>query len=134
LVPEFSWIFSDYDVGDSQHAYQLLVASSSEHLSKDWGGMWNSGQVFSTTYSSIPYGGLKSLEPGTTYYWKVKTWDDDTDAEGIFCPEQTFTTAAEEARVHTIHSGFIVFMVAETIAILGFLIWTIRNNKRRVDG
>ncbi len=88
-TPEFGWTFSDPDGGDSQGAYQVLVASSSGNLAADTGDLWDSGEV-SGSDSEVSYAGL-ALNWYQTYYWKVKTWDDH-DAEGPYCSEQQFTT------------------------------------------
>jgi len=90
--PEFGWTFSDPDDPDSQSAYEILVASTSENLTADTGDLWDSGKVASTSSTSIEYA-LTNLGTswGTTYYWKVKAWD-SSDAAGDYCAEQTFTT------------------------------------------
>jgi hypothetical protein len=87
-TPEFSWTFSDPDGGDTQGAYQILVASTSENLTADNGDMWDSGKVSSST-SEVSYAGT-DLADSQTYYWKVKTWD-SSDAEGAYCGQQQFT-------------------------------------------
>lgn len=51
--------------------------------------MWDSGKISDSSSSDISYNGA-TLAEGTTYYWKVKTWDNH-DAEGPYCSEQTFT-------------------------------------------
>lgn len=88
-TPEFGWTFSDPDGGDSQGAYQILVASSSANLTADNGDMWDSGKV-SSSDGEVSYAGL-ALSESQTYYWKVKTWDNH-DVEGDYCGEQQFTT------------------------------------------
>lgn len=74
LVPEFSWAFSDPVPGESQGAYRLLVATSSALLGTDYGNMWDTGKASTSASSGIVYGGL-TLNWSTTYYWKVRTWD-----------------------------------------------------------
>ncbi len=88
-TPEFGWTFSDPDGGDTQGAYQILVASSSANLTADNGDMWDSGKV-SGSDIEVSYDGL-ALDWYQTYYWKVKTWD-NYNAEGPYCSEQQFTT------------------------------------------
>ena len=87
-TPEFSWTFFDPDGGDTQGAYQILVASTSENLASDNGDMWDSGKV-SSSASEVSYAGT-ALVKNQTYYWKVKTWDNH-DAEGPYCSERQFT-------------------------------------------
>jgi len=84
-APEFSWTFSDPDAGDTQGAYQILVASVSEGAAD----MWDSGKVTGSD-STVSYAG-DALAPSQTCYWKVKTWD-NYDAEGAYSAEQQFTT------------------------------------------
>ena len=48
--PRFSWKFKDSTIrGQSQSAYQILVASSEELLKKDKGDLWDSGKVVSVS-------------------------------------------------------------------------------------
>jgi hypothetical protein len=89
-TPEFSWTFSDSDGGDTQGAYQILVASTPGNLASEIGDMWDSGKV-TGSISEVSYAGT-TLVQNQTYYWKVKTWDNN-DAAGPYCGEQQFTTA-----------------------------------------
>jgi PGF-CTERM protein len=91
FTPEFGWTFSDQNIGNTQSAYQILVATSSANLTSDNGDRWDSGKVTSSSPSNISYAG-SSLAPCTTHHWKVKTWDNH-DAEGSYSTAQTFTTA-----------------------------------------
>jgi hypothetical protein len=59
-----------------QTAYQILVASDPSHLDSNTGDMWDSGQVVSSEDTDILYAG-KALNSNTTYYWKVRTWEND---------------------------------------------------------
>jgi predicted outer membrane repeat protein len=90
--PEFSWTFSDPDGGDTQGAYQILVASTSGNLASDNGDIWDSGKVDSSV-SQVSYAGT-TLAANQTYYWKAKTWDNN-DAEGPYCSQQQFITLGE---------------------------------------
>ena len=85
--PEFSWTFSDPDVGDTQGAYRLLVSSIQTNLDSNTGDVWDSGKVLSADLTAVYDGG--SLRTYTTYYWKVCTWD-DSDEAGDYCAVQTF--------------------------------------------
>lgn len=71
--PEFGWKVPKAAV--YQLAYQVLVASSQENIDNNIGDMWNSGQVRSNNSTNVTYAG-KPLQPGTTYYWKVRVWDE----------------------------------------------------------
>jgi len=84
-TPEFSAIYNDQDSGDSAVYYQLQVSTSSS----DWTSpYWNSTKtsIATTTEGNrspdITYGG-STLASSTTYYWRIKFWDDD-DAEGAW--------------------------------------------------
>ncbi|MCP4540997.1 MAG: hypothetical protein GY832_28000 [Chloroflexi bacterium] len=71
-LPEFSWTFSDPDVGDTQGAYQIQVGTDA-----DWGNgaeMWDSSWVTGTA-SLAEYGAAELRLDGTTYYWRVRTQD-----------------------------------------------------------
>jgi len=87
LTPEFSWTFFDSDVNDTQSAYQIQVSTNE-------GGneMWDTGKVLSSSSTDISYAG-SDLEWDTTYYWRVKTWD-NSDGEGVYCDNQTFISSA----------------------------------------
>ena len=71
--PELSWLLTSTQRGERQTAYQILVASSPELLTKNRGDLWNSGKVPSAQTRGIPYAGaaLKSQE---RCWWKVKVW------------------------------------------------------------
>ncbi|MCK5088273.1 MAG: VCBS repeat-containing protein, partial [Melioribacteraceae bacterium] len=90
-TPEFSWIFSDSNIGDGdfQTAYQILVSSNLANINVDIGDVWDSGKVLSSQSNNISYNGV-SLLAQTTYWWKVRCWDQD-DSTGTYCSNQTFT-------------------------------------------
>ena len=85
FTPEFSWIFSDPDGGNTQSACQIIVGTT-----EGSSNMWNSSKVVNSSSGDVSYAG-SALAPGTTYHWKVKTWDNH-DAEGSYCADQTFIT------------------------------------------
>ncbi len=57
-----------------QSAYQILVASSLQHLAHDQGDLWDSGEVTSAESVHVQYGG-RALASGQDAYWKVRVWD-----------------------------------------------------------
>jgi Bacterial alpha-L-rhamnosidase 6 hairpin glycosidase domain/Alpha-L-rhamnosidase N-terminal domain/Bacterial alpha-L-rhamnosidase concanavalin-like domain/Bacterial alpha-L-rhamnosidase C-terminal domain/Domain of unknown function (DUF3395) len=59
--------------GDRQIAYQVLVASSQDLLSKDQGDLWDSGKVDSDESAHVVYQG-KTLVSEMSCYWKVRVW------------------------------------------------------------
>jgi alpha-L-rhamnosidase len=62
--------------GITQHAYQVLVASSPELLKADRGDLWDSGEVESEQSVQVEYAG-KPLGSGQGYWWKVRVWGQD---------------------------------------------------------
>ncbi len=69
--PEFSWIVPDD--AESQTAYQVLVSSSKEMLSKDIGDLWNGVRTISSKSVEVEYAG-GNLSENSTYFWKVRIW------------------------------------------------------------
>ncbi|MFA6394083.1 MAG: FG-GAP-like repeat-containing protein [Patescibacteria group bacterium] len=85
--PEFSAIYDDPDLGDYAAYYQIEISTSSV----DWSNpVWDSNKTaFATSTpegsrcNDISYGGTELDLNGTTYYWRIKFWDDE-DAEGLW--------------------------------------------------
>ena len=73
-LPEYSWVVPAEAV--FQKAYQVLVASQKELLGKNIGDVWDSKQVRSKQSINVGHGG-SPLQPNTTYFWKVRIWDQD---------------------------------------------------------
>jgi hypothetical protein len=73
--PRLSWVLPAGARGRAQSAYQILVASSAENLSKNAGDLWNSGKVGSSESTFVPYEG-QPLSSGMRCYWKVRAWDE----------------------------------------------------------
>lgn len=84
LHPIFSWTFSDSDPGDTQGSYQVQADNNSNFSSPEV----DSGKVSSASesyYSPTP------LSYNTTYYWRLKVWDNyDTESNWVSGP--SFTT------------------------------------------
>jgi hypothetical protein len=70
--PEFSWIVPDN--AGTQTAYQILVSSSTELLSRDIGDLWNGIRTISSKSVEVQYSG-GNLTDNSTYFWKVRIWD-----------------------------------------------------------
>lgn len=100
--PEYGWKVPEKAV--SQMAYQILVASSEENIDKNIGDVWNSGEVREATSSEIEHQG-NPLEWGTSYYWKVRIWDEDNRTLNYSEP-QKFTLASEEQGTLTTPNSF----------------------------
>lgn len=86
--PEFGYITSVAE----QSAVQILVASSLQLLDSNQGDSWDSGKQGTVASIEIEYAG-STLEPGKTYYWKVRNWD-AADAVSGWSEVQQFTMAA----------------------------------------
>jgi alpha-L-rhamnosidase len=72
--PVLRWLMNSDQRGDFQSAYQVLVASSPEKLSRDQGDLWDSGKVASSDSISVSYSGVP-LASRVRCYWKVRVWD-----------------------------------------------------------
>lgn len=86
-TPEFSAIGNDPDSGDTLTHYDIEVDDDSDFSSP----IWHPGKTDITDFtegnrsSDISYTGA-SLDQGTTYYWRIKFWDDSGD-EGTWSTE-----------------------------------------------
>ena len=74
LQPRFSWQIHSDIRNFVQTSFEILVADSSESLTRDEGNVWSSGKVNSSESILVPFAG-KKLKSGMTYYWKVRIWD-----------------------------------------------------------
>ena len=81
--PRLSWQLNSDQRNVQQTAYEIIVSSSKEKLSKNEADVWGSGRVNSSQSIHIRYTG-KQLQTGKEYFWKVKsitnkgetTWSD----------------------------------------------------------
>ena len=76
-IPRFSWKIESIERGFTQYAYRIIVSSSPDMLEKE--NLWDSGKVKSSQSILIPYNG-KKLMASTTYYWKVRSWNQSDEA------------------------------------------------------
>ena len=74
LQPRLSWTLASEQRGQSQTAFQVLVAASPEALPKDQGDLWDSGKVPSDQTMHIAYAG-QPLRARERVWWKVRGWD-----------------------------------------------------------
>jgi alpha-L-rhamnosidase len=74
--PEFGWIVQDGAV--IQKAYQIMVSTDNGKIRSNNGDIWNSGQVKSSKSVNISFGGGK-LKENTTYFWKIRIWDQNNN-------------------------------------------------------
>jgi alpha-L-rhamnosidase len=80
-TPRLSWQLQaakPAERGQSQTAFQILVATSSNSLSNDQGDLWDSGKIISDK-SAGSYGG-SPLVSEQQVFWKVRVWDSDGQA------------------------------------------------------
>ncbi len=95
-TPEFSAVYNDLDSGDIANKYRIQVDDDPAFGSP----LWDSGSSGTTMTnctegnrcSDISYGGNSTdLQFNTTYYWRIKFWDDD-GAEGDWSTESAYFT------------------------------------------
>jgi alpha-L-rhamnosidase len=84
--PRLSWHIESDVRGQSQAAYQILVASSVEQLEQNQGDLWDTGRVDSDETLHIEYEG-EPLESGQRCYWKVRSWPTTGESSGEFWSE-----------------------------------------------
>ncbi len=93
--PEFGWIVNDRSRGARQSACRVLVASKRELLKQDRGDMWDSGKLETDRSINVEYDG-KPLQPESSYWWKVRTWD-AAGRKSPYSRLQVFLTGSFEA-------------------------------------
>lgn len=72
--PRLNWELTSAVSGQTQTAYQILVASSANLLTSDKADLWNSAKVSGNATNQLEYAG-KPLPSRTVCYWKVRSWD-----------------------------------------------------------
>ena len=93
-TPEFSAIYNDADAGDIANKYQIQVDNNSDFSSP----FWDSGSAGTSMTdcsqgnrcNDISYAG-SSLSAGTTYYWRIRYWDDSDDVGAWSTGTNTFS-------------------------------------------
>jgi len=94
-TPEFSAVYNDADSGDIANKYRIQVDDDSGFGSTIWDS-GSSGTAMTNCSdegnrcSNISYGG-STLTRGTTYYWRIKFWDDG-GLEGAWSTETAYFT------------------------------------------
>ncbi|MBA2945975.1 alpha-L-rhamnosidase [Streptomyces himalayensis] len=83
--PRFGWRIRSAARGQSQGAYQILVASSPDKLTAARADVWNSGSVHSSDSVAVRYAG-KPLRASTRYHWTVTVWDAEGRTVGTASP------------------------------------------------
>jgi alpha-L-rhamnosidase len=107
LNPAFSWIVNDADSNETQTAYQVLVATSLANLNANTGDKWDSGKVISSESSYVVYNG-SALSNGSSYYWKVRTYDKDNNVSPYSSSQQFNILGAHFTQCATEGNSFIL--------------------------
>ena len=89
-LPRLSWKTMASGNNFRQTAYQLVVATSESKLNAEEEDSWNSGKVNSKQQFGVKYGG-EPLQETTTYYWKVRIWNQDGDPSSWSQPAKFIT-------------------------------------------
>ena len=87
--PRLGWTLQSSQRGDTQTAYQILVASSQALLNANIGDLWDSGMVATNRLNQILYGG-GPLQTSQQVFWKVRVWDMNNVASA-WCINATWT-------------------------------------------
>ena len=72
-APRFSWQLTSDQRNVQQTAYEIIVSSGKEKLSKNEGDIWSSGKINSSQSIHIKYAG-KELQSGKEYFWKIRSF------------------------------------------------------------
>ena len=88
-TPYFGWFDNDTNANEIQTGYEILVATNAADLNANFGDVWDSGQVASSSENHVVYAGAP-LTADTQYYWQVRTWDRQGSA-GPYSTNTTFT-------------------------------------------
>ena len=109
--PEFGWtvpIESKFQSG-----YQILVASSKAYIDANNGDLWNSERVDSDASSDVEYEG-EPLQAGSTYFWKVRIWDEDNRLVDYSAPQQ-FTVGESDNYMISTENKYVVTKVKPVV-------------------
>ena len=71
--------------GESQTAYQIVVASMREGLAGGKAELWDSGKMDSDKSASVEYAGRRCRR-ATRFWWKVRVWDQTGKASPYSAP------------------------------------------------
>lgn len=91
--PAFGWDYRPCFRDDFQTSFRLIVSSSQALSAAGTGDLWDSGWVQSSNSINVPYAG-STLQPNSSYYWRVQTMDSASQT-GSLSAIQQFNTASE---------------------------------------
>jgi alpha-L-rhamnosidase len=81
MHPLLSWELKSSARGESQSAYEILVASSPSLLAGGKADLWDSGKMLSGQSIKIPYAG-ETLKTAQDCFWKIRVWDSSGKSSG----------------------------------------------------
>lgn len=85
--PAFSWIVPSAGSQDFQSAYQIMAAVNLPDLLQNRNLVWDSEKVLSSESSHVTYEG-KPLQPLSSCWWKVRTWNASGEGSGWSSPQK----------------------------------------------
>ena len=74
-APRLTWMLPDGV--SSQTSFNVIVGTDSSMVAANRGDMWMSGKILSRS-TIAEYGG-RTLEPYTRYFWKIISWDENSN-------------------------------------------------------
>lgn len=113
--PRFAWIFNDLNRGESQSAYQIIVASSASNTERQIGDCWDSGFIDSSQQYGVTYSG-KALSTHRQYWWKVRVKDKDGNVSP-WSAAQTFSTGFLSASDWDTNTKWIYWAEGQEVAV-----------------
>lgn len=84
----FSWKINAEERNVNQTAYQIMVSKELDYSKKN--KIWDSGVIQNEKSILVDYNG-EELNSGTSYFWKVKIWDNHGNVSG-WSESEKFTT------------------------------------------
>jgi alpha-L-rhamnosidase len=93
--PRLSWNFTATERNQFQSAYEIIVSDNLKDIQQNKGNVWQSGKVNTSQNLHIQYVG-SILQPFTTYFWRVKSYNKNGIASA-WSNISTFETAAFQA-------------------------------------
>ncbi len=106
-TPEFSSIYQDPDSGDLATHYRIQVTNTQGNWTTP---VWDSGKtalgtsiIAGTRSPDISYAGSTLSLDGSSYWWRMKYWD-DSDAEGAWSTGNDFFTMDNQSSSNLLYN------------------------------
>jgi len=100
-TPVFSAVYADDDTGDIADKFQVIVYSDGSCTSEVWDSGDSGTAMTNCTQgnrcSDINFGGTALALDGRTYYWKIRYWDDSSEAGSFSDCSALFTMVSPSA-------------------------------------